>query len=571
MFYKKLPSLNLLVISISFAFMHNSAVANNVIVDAGKSANTTVSKNGDGSETIYIDKANDIHLSVNYFEQFNVGKKGVNIDNSEVKAKVILNEVTSKKTSSLKGKISVLGQNAELIIANPNGIDCYGCQFSGSDKVMLISGKLDSITGKKIYLSDGYVNLKNVNNFNEEQTINVFSNRINMLGKNKIPVFNVINGYETVSFVDYVWKGDQGKELSKDNQEGLSILENSSLKTDLFSLQGGIFNLDGALITKKINIIRNKEINANEKSIFGIINNENKFRAYNELDLMFMLASMKLDFIDKDAKKSAEIELELELEALELEVLEEKIMELELNNIYKDKINELRELATEARRFADQQQAEYNKIQSAVLKIDEAKQAEKIKLEAEGKEVGSELQYIESDNINFKGKLAIINSEVLFNAKNINVDIDKTISYVRNSGVSFNAHQDNNYSGRFGLRNSSIKFLGYRNIPMVDSNDDNSLYKNKLNNINLNKLSIFGFGQIFAHGDNINITDVKFKEKLLDDGLSKTYIDLIADNEINIKGQFKTSLNNKYSLFKFANKITENHKVIFDINPHKIK
>ncbi|HIE6469777.1 TPA: filamentous hemagglutinin N-terminal domain-containing protein [Proteus mirabilis] len=571
MFYKKLPSLNLLVISISFAFMHNSAVANNVIVDAGKSANTTVSKNGDGSETIYIDKANDIRLSVNYFEQFNVGKKGVNIDNSEVKAKVILNEVTSKKTSSLKGKISVLGQNAELIIANPNGIDCYGCQFSGSDKVMLISGKLDSITGKKIYLSDGYVNLKNVNNFNEEQTINVFSNRINILGKNKIPVFNVINGYETVSFVDYVWKGEQEKVLSKANQEGISILENNSLKTDVFSLQGGILNLNGDLITKKINIIRNKEINANEKSIFGIINNENKFRAYNELDLMFMLASMKLDFIDKDAKKSAEIALELELQALELEVLEEKIMELELDNIYKDKINELRELATEARRVADQQQAEYNKIQSAVLKIDEAKQAEKIKLEAEGKEVGSELQYIESDNINFKGKLAIINSEVLFNAKNINVDIDKTISYVRNSGVSFNAHQDNNYSGRFGLRNSSIRFLGYRNIPMVDGSDDNSLYKNKLNNINLNKLSIFGFGQVFAHGDSINITDVKFKEKLLDDGLSKTYIDLIADNEINIKGQFKTSLINKYSLFKFASKITENDKVIFDINPHKIK
>ncbi|HEK0775933.1 TPA: filamentous hemagglutinin N-terminal domain-containing protein [Proteus mirabilis] len=571
MFYKKLPSLNLLVISISFAFMHNSAVANNVIVDAGKSANTTVSKNGDGSETIYIDKANDIRLSVNYFEQFNVGKKGVNIDNSEVKAKVILNEVTSKKTSSLKGKISVLGQNAELIIANPNGIDCYGCQFSGSDKVMLISGKLDSITGKKIYLSDGYVNLKNVNNFNEEQTINVFSNRINILGKNKIPVFNVINGYETVSFVDYVWKGEQEKVLSKANQEGISILENNSLKTDLFSLQGGILNLNGNLITKKINIIRNKEINANEKSIFGIINNENKFRAYNELDLMFMLASMKLDFIDKDAKKSAEIALELELQALELEVLEEKIMELERDNIYKDKINELRELATEARRFADQQQAEYNKIQSAVLKIDEAKQAEKTKLEAEGKEIGSALQYIESDNINFKGKLAIINSEVLFNAKNINVDIDKKISYVRNSGVSFNAHQDNNYSGRFGLRNSSIRFLGYRNIPMVDGNDDNSLYKNKLNNINLNKLSIFGFGQIFAHGDSINITDVKFKEKLLDDGLSKTYIDLIADNEINIKGQFKTSLINKYSLFKFASKITENDKVIFDINPHKTK
>ncbi|EMH1104806.1 filamentous hemagglutinin N-terminal domain-containing protein [Proteus mirabilis] len=566
MFYKKLPLLNLLVISISFAFMHNSAVANNVIVDAGKPEKTTVSKNGDGSETISINKANDINLSVNYFEQFNVGKEGVHIDNSEVKAKVILNEVTSKKTSSLEGKISVLGQNADLIIANPNGIDCYGCQFSGSDKVMLISGKLDSIKGEKFYLSDGYVNLNNINNANEKQTINVFSNRINILGKNKIPLFNVINGYEMVSFVGYVWKGEQEKVLSKDNQEGLSILENSSLKTDLFSLQGGVFNLDGNLITKKINIIRNKEINANEKSIFAIINKENEFRAYNEVDLMFMLASMKLYLLERDTKKSAEI-------ALELEALEEKIMELDPNNIYihKNKLKKIRKLATEARRVADQQQAEYNKIQSAVLKIDEAKQAEKRKLEAEGKEIGTALQYIESDNINFKGILAIINSEVLFNARNINVDIDKTTSYVRNSGVSFNAHQDNNYSGGFGLRNSSIRFLGYRNIPIGDGNDDNGLNKNKLNDINLNKLSILGFGQIFAHGDNINITDVKFKETLSDDGLSKTYIDLIADNEINIKGQFKPFLINEYNLFKFANKITENDKAIFDINPHEIK
>lgn len=566
MFYKKLPLLNLLVISISFAFMHNSAVANNVIVDAGKPEKTTVSKNGDGSETISINKANDINLSVNYFEQFNVGKEGVHIDNSEVKAKVILNEVTSKKTSSLEGKISVLGQNADLIIANPNGIDCYGCQFSGSDKVMLISGKLDSIKGERFYLSDGYVNLNNINNANEKKTINVFSNRINILGKNKIPLFNVINGYEMVSFVGYVWKGEQEKVLSKDNQEGLSILENSSLKTDLFSLQGGVFNLDGNLITKKINIIRNKEINANEKSIFAIINKENEFRAYNEVDLMFMLASMKLYLLERDTKKSAEI-------ALELEALEEKIMELDPNNIYihKNKLKKIRKLATEARRVADQQQAEYNKIQSAVLKIDEAKQAEKRKLEAEGKEIGTALQYIESDNINFKGILAIINSEVLFNGININVDIDKTTSYVRNSGVSFNAHQDNNYSGGFGLRNSSIRFLGYRNIPIGDGNDDNSLNKNKLNDINLNKLSILGFGQIFAHGDNINITDVKFKETLSDDGLSKTYIDLIADNEINIKGQFKPFLINEYNLFKFANKITENDKAIFDINPHEIK
>ena len=280
---------------------------------------------------------------------------------------------------------------------------------------------------------------------------------------------------------------------------------------------------------------------------------------------------MKLNFLEKDAKKSDGIALALELEALKLEELEDKIIESDPNNIYK--IKELRELATEARGIADQQQAEYNKIQNAVFKIDKAKQEEKRKLDAKGKEIGSAFQYIESDNIKFKGKLAIINSEVLFNARNIDVDIDKTktTSYFRNSDVAFNTHQDNNYSGKFGLMNSSIRFLGYRNIPIGDGNDDNNLDKNKLNDINLNKLSMLGFGQIFAHGDNINITDVKFKENLSDNGLSQSYIDLIADNEINIKGQFKPSLIGKYNLFKFANKITENDKVIFDINPHKIK
>lgn len=52
-------------------------------------------------------------------------------------------------------------------------------------------------------------------------------------------------------------------------------------------------------------------------------------------------------------------------------------MELEPHNIHKNRLKKIRELAAEARRVADQQQAEYNKIQSAVLKIDEAKQAEK--------------------------------------------------------------------------------------------------------------------------------------------------------------------------------------------------
>lgn len=53
-------------------------------------------------------------------------------------------------------------------------------------------------------------------------------------------------------------------------------------------------------------------------------------------------------------------------------------MELEPHNIHKNRLKKIRELAAEARRVADQQQAEeYNKIQSAVLKIDEVNKQKK--------------------------------------------------------------------------------------------------------------------------------------------------------------------------------------------------
>ncbi len=568
MFYKKLPSLNILVISVSFAFMHNSALANNVIVDVAKSENTTVNKNKDGSEIIYIDNANDIRLSVNYFEQFNVGKEGVNIDNSEAKAKVILNEVTSKKTSLLEGKISILGQDAELIIANPNGIDCYGCQFSGSDKVMLIAGSLDSTNMDNFKLSGGSVNLKNVINLNEKQMINVFSNSINILGKNKIPLFNVVNGYERVSFVDYVWKGEQEKVLSKNNKkEGMSILENSSLKTDFFSLQGGAFNLDGKLVTKKINIIQNKEINGSEKAVLKIANEINSFREYNKAETVSILALMKLELLKEDANKLDKI-------ALELQDLKHHAIKLDPHGIHKN-TKEIIKTADKSRRVADQALEKIRDAENMLLSIDQVRQEEKTHLESNKKIIGSEKQYIESDNFNFKGKLAIINSEVDFNVRNINIDSDQTkvTSYFKNSDVLFNAHKDNHYSGKFGLINSDIKFLGNRNIQIGNNSKINELDKNKLNDINLNKLSMFGSGHVVVFGENVNLTDTKFKfrQQLSDPKLSENYIDLIASNEITIKGQFKPSLINKNNLFKYANKITENDKVIFNISTDKIQ
>lgn len=56
-------------------------------------------------------------------------------------ATVILNEVTSTRRSDLNGDIEVLGSQAEVVIANPNGITCNGCGFINTSRGVLTTGR----------------------------------------------------------------------------------------------------------------------------------------------------------------------------------------------------------------------------------------------------------------------------------------------------------------------------------------------------------------------------------------------------------------------------------------------
>src|SRR5699024_1537367 len=56
-------------------------------------------------------------------------------------AKIILNEVNSKRASQLNGYIEVVGRKAQVIIANPAGISCDGCGFINADRSTLTTGK----------------------------------------------------------------------------------------------------------------------------------------------------------------------------------------------------------------------------------------------------------------------------------------------------------------------------------------------------------------------------------------------------------------------------------------------
>lgn len=119
-----------------------------------------------GVAVVDINAANSNGISHNIYEDLNVDRNGMIFNNSQNSintvlagqiqgnsklaagtAKVILNEVSSKKQSVLNGMMEVAGDKAHLIIANPNGITMQGSGFINTEKATLTTGKPDIQNG----------------------------------------------------------------------------------------------------------------------------------------------------------------------------------------------------------------------------------------------------------------------------------------------------------------------------------------------------------------------------------------------------------------------------------------
>ncbi|OOR89633.1 hypothetical protein B0181_06605 [Moraxella caviae] len=127
---------------------------------------TQVSKTG-GVEIVQIATPSNAGLSHNKYNRYNVDKAGAVLNNSmtggqsqlagqvaknpnlkQQSAKVILNEVVSRAPSKLAGKQEILGQKADYVLANPNGISCDGCGFINTPRASLVVGKAEVNNGK---------------------------------------------------------------------------------------------------------------------------------------------------------------------------------------------------------------------------------------------------------------------------------------------------------------------------------------------------------------------------------------------------------------------------------------
>ena len=155
-------SFSIVLSSVSYSY------AQSIIVDPS-APGTSFLQTGNGTPQIDIATPQS-GVSLNQFSEFNVGADGLILNNSTSNglsiiganvtanpnlvsgpANVIVNEVTSAAPSSLTGTTEVFGQTAAVIIANPNGISCNGCDFLNSTSTSLTTGT-SIITGSQIDL-----------------------------------------------------------------------------------------------------------------------------------------------------------------------------------------------------------------------------------------------------------------------------------------------------------------------------------------------------------------------------------------------------------------------------------
>ncbi|MBR0573586.1 MULTISPECIES: filamentous hemagglutinin N-terminal domain-containing protein [Pasteurellaceae] len=158
------------------SLLSTHSFANSVEVDGIKTKITTV-----GNDILLIDIAKPEFdgISDNRFKEFNVTNGAVfnnstNDGNSHLvgyvkgnaslegeAAKVILNQVTEHNSTQLTGGLEVLGQKADLLIINPNGININGVQTRNTERfVISTSNVIDPQKGLNLDVDKGTITIE---------------------------------------------------------------------------------------------------------------------------------------------------------------------------------------------------------------------------------------------------------------------------------------------------------------------------------------------------------------------------------------------------------------------------
>ncbi|MGC3027117.1 filamentous hemagglutinin N-terminal domain-containing protein [Burkholderia sp. DN3021] len=130
-----------------------------LVVDPNAANRPVLGAAPNGTPIVDINAPDATGISSNRFLDYNVGPKGLVLNNSVNRtntqlagsidgnaqlggrsAQIILNQVTGGNASVLAGATEVAGQQARVIVANPNGISVNGASFINANRVSLVAG-----------------------------------------------------------------------------------------------------------------------------------------------------------------------------------------------------------------------------------------------------------------------------------------------------------------------------------------------------------------------------------------------------------------------------------------------
>ena len=264
-----------------------------------------------GKPAITINHVNDDGVSHIYYNKFNVPDVGLRLHNNS-QADLIINEVVSNEPSLLNGELFVIGKKADIIIANPNGISCYDCSFSGVNDIKLITGSSQEQFSKEFDLSnEGIVfsfgrGLAGTNEFSllnrnfkdiAPESINIISNNIDIekgdfnaefvrfdIGMNKYKVRGRDNKYPEM---DYSSRLKIHKDATINSQflliksAGSDVNNQGRINTRVLIANTNIFNNVGVLDLNQGSNIYEPVDNSKNRSFIGA----NKYFAGNHSKL----------------------------------------------------------------------------------------------------------------------------------------------------------------------------------------------------------------------------------------------------------------------------------------------
>ena len=265
-----------LMLALGFVFLSPSVQAEDMAIRADKSApgnqQPTVLQTGNGIPQVNIQAPSQAGVSRNQYSQFDVAEKGAVLNNARKayqtqmagwvqgnpnlargEAKVILNEVNSANPSRLKGYVEVAGKKADVVIANPSGIQCDGCGVINAGRTTLTTGKAEVENGElKGYRVKGgkvTVGQKGMDNSQSDYT-DIIAEKAEIKGgvwsKKGIKVTTGKNNIDrTNDSVVYVGDKNSDKAESTSNTQG----ENQGYSVDVGQL--------GGMYAEKIHLVDN--------------------------------------------------------------------------------------------------------------------------------------------------------------------------------------------------------------------------------------------------------------------------------------------------------------------------